>query len=96
MTCIFRYSDFDVTAQYTDKRTQTYYAGIGCEKDFVGSVYSIDGLYTHLLQNFHELLEGGKQKVSYEKLIKPVFIINAIKRSFENGTEELIGKVEEI
>ena len=96
VTCVFRYADFDVTAQYANKSFQTYYVGISCENDYIGTVYSVKGLYTHLLQNFHDLLEGGEQKISYETLIKPVFIMNAIKRSFENGTEELIGEAGEI
>ena len=37
---------------------------------------------------FYSLLLGGKQKISYDDFIAPVFIMNAIKRSLDSGCEE--------
>ena len=45
---------------------------------------------------YYDLLKGGEQKQTYNEIIAPVAIINAIKRSFENDTEEAVIRAEEI
>ena len=40
------------------------------------------------------LLDGGKMEKSYEDFILPVFVMNAILRSYESGKKEEINKIE--
>ena len=44
--------------------------------------------------NFYGLLCGKNQRLSYEDLIAPVFVLNAIKRSLDSGKEEKVNKFE--
>jgi hypothetical protein len=42
------------------------------------------------LSEFHALLQGGEQHVTYSDFIAPVFIMNAIERALQSGKEEPI------
>ena len=44
--------------------------------------------------DFYKLLCGEAQTKSYEDFIKPVFVMNAINRSFKSGKEEKVGSFE--
>ena len=88
-TCVFRYDAYDVTGVYTENN-YTYYAGISCEKEVVGSMYDLEHCPESEFAAFYQILKGGEQEQSYDDFFAPVFILNAIHRSIQSG------KIEEV
>lgn len=88
-TCVIRYEEYDVTIEYV-AGNYLYYAGISCEKDVVGKVYSLDNCFTEEFMEIYDLLKGEEQKQSYEDFFAPVYILNAIERSMKSGKEEIV------
>ncbi len=96
LTFVARYKDYDVTGEFV-KGNYTYYVSASLEKDVLGDTYLVDSsLFAIEFERFYELLNGGKQRQSYEEFIAPIFILNAMQRSLKNGKEEVINKTEEI
>ena len=87
-TCVLRYENFDVIMEYVHLNG-LYYAGISCEKGFVGDSYS-DLPFDKEFMEFHDLLLGHPQPKSYEDFFAPVYVQNAIARSIQSGKEEVI------
>ncbi len=89
---LFHYENYDCVGLFTDK-SRLYYASRMAENGT--SSYDIpttnDWFYREF-KEFHELLNGGEQKTSYEDFIAPVFIMNAIDRSLASGKEEAVAK----
>ena len=94
LTCVIRYKDFDVAVQYPDK-ADLYHANVMLEKKVTGGKISLSGCYEKEFAEFYDILKGGKQKVSYDEFIAPVFLLNAINRSMESGKEEKVNKISE-
>ena len=87
--CLVRYDDYDVNLCYVDHNGY-YYAGINCEKGYMGDGYSLEGCSELELLEFYGLLNGQKQRETYEELFAPVYVLNALKRAFESGEEEKV------
>ena len=87
VTVIFRYEEFDITAHYgTGKYTMLAHF----ERE---SIYTdIEGAdsFQREFDDFEKTVRYKKMSTSYERLIKPVFVLNAINRSLESGKEEKI------
>jgi len=91
---IFRYDGFDVTGTYVNGNG-SYYAMRHSEKGIEASgIYNATATECSKQEfaEYYELLNGGKSKISYEDFIAPVFIMNAIVRSLNNGQEEIIAR----
>ena len=87
LTVIFRYDDFDVTGVYVEG-SYCYYAARSSESGVKGSEYPVDdSCFKTEFSNILSLLNGGEQKISYDDMIAPVFVMNAISRSLESGEE---------
>ena len=93
---IVNYGGFNVALNYAVKN-YNYFVGVSTKDDFVieKTAHAADS-FEHEFIEFAELLEGKNQPRSYNDFIAPVFILNAICRSFENGREEKINRVPEI
>lgn len=87
---LFHYDKYDCIGLYCDNNYE-YYASRMSEKSSKGLqiTYSEDWFYNEFAE-FHSLLHGGNQSLTYEEFISPVFIINAVKRSLSSGREEFI------
>lgn len=92
-TCVVRYDEYDVVLFYTED-SSVYYQAIDYEKKFLGEELSLKGCAEKEFLEFHELLVTRKQKISYEELFAPVYVINAIDRAIKSGKEEPIVKYE--
>ncbi len=92
-TGIVRYDDYDVSITYTDGNHH-YAAGVSCENKIEGGEYPIDGGFEKEFREFYELLAGGEQQKPYDKMLAPVFVLNAMNRSIESGNEEIVNKFE--
>ena len=96
ITVVFRYKDYDVIGLYVDKNN-LYYAMRIAENGVHGEKLPINELnpcFKVEFDNFYGLLCGKNQRLSYEDLIAPVFVLNAIKRSLDSGKEEKVNKFE--
>ena len=90
ITVVFRYADFDITAQYVVGNFY-YYAARYAEKACAGQqveVLASSPCFRAEFDEFYRILEGGAQAQSYEDFIAPVFVLNAIFRAMESGKEE--------
>lgn len=88
-TVLFHYEDFDVAGVYCDG-LYLYHALRYAEKEAQGGEMDFGDAFYIEFEEFHKLLHGGEQKISYEDFISPVFIMNAIERAFESGKEEMV------
>lgn len=67
---------------------------------YFGQVVNADGIYSrevdisiiykHECEEFANMLRNGKMKYSYEELIKPVYLLNAIYESYTTGKRVVI------
>ena len=88
-TCVVRYENYDVTMTFVDGN-YNYYAGINCEKAYVGNEYNFNGCFEREFMEFYELLQGKEQKKSYEDFFAPVYLLNALDRAIKSGKEEAV------
>lgn len=92
VTFIARYKDFDVSGHYG---SLGYSVTIYEENDVYHK--NIDFLADDFLrefQRFEHMVRTGKMIMSYEELIKPVFILNAINKSLQTGEMVKVNKFE--
>ncbi len=69
-------------------------------RTYFGQVVNADGIYSrnvdisiiyrHECEEFAEMLRKGKMKYSYQQLIKPVYLLNAIYKSYTTGKRVLV------
>lgn len=85
-----RYKDFDVSLHYTSESSGTSCVLFGQSKNVYREI-DISAIYGHEVEKFIKMLRIGKMSMTYEELIKPVFIISAVKKAIETGKEVSIG-----
>lgn len=56
----------------------------------MGDHYTLEGCSELELLEFYGLLNGQKQRETYEELFAPVYVLDALKRAFEIGEEEKV------
>lgn len=86
-TVLFQYDDFNVTGLYTEGGNE-YYAARFAANGSIGGVVAANVMKEWHKNEFAEyvaLLRGGEMVLSYEELIAPVFVLNAIDRASESG-----------
>ena len=87
------YEKFSVQGAYISSGSSFYGAVYGkkgvCHKDLIFGTDSFRSEMDDML----ELLNGGAMKKTYEAFILPVFVLNAIQRSLENGKWEEIPEI---
>ena len=91
-TVIFRYGDFDCVGLYVEKNNLYYACRMSeksCHGEYLKKTEDNDWYYMEFSE-FHSLLSGGEQNITYKDFIAPVFVMNAIKRSIDSGKEEAV------
>ena len=86
---IFRYEGFDVLGTYCND-SGAYFAARFTKGGTSGGAIAFGECFRREFREFYDLLSGGEQNISYEDFISPVFVMNAICRSFESGKEEMV------
>lgn len=89
VTTILRYSDFDVTLQFTP-HAAAYSCTVYSEARNYTREIDISRIYNHEVAEFMRMIHTGTPPQSYEALIKPVAVIQAILRAMETGAEVAI------
>ena len=90
ITVIFKYESYDVVGLFTDGNYK-YYAMRASEEEVKGANFYVVGsspCFYDEFDEFYETLSGAAQVSSFEDMIAPVFVLNAIARSLKTGNEE--------
>ena len=90
VTVLFHYEDFDCTGVFFDGNYLYYVCRMAEKSTKSYEIPSSNDWFYREFKEFHELLHGGEQNISYEEFISPVFIMNAIDRSLASGKEEAV------
>ena len=93
--CLFNYDNVDVSGTYINGNYR-YYAGIDCADGSLLEPCEFGTAFVDEFMHFHTILTGGEMHQSYDDFFAPVFILNAIVRSYENGTCEKVLRAEDI
>lgn len=83
---IANYGSFDVVANYAN--THNYYVTLLGKGDGVAKASFLTferTSFVHEMNDMLDLLRGGEMKLTYDEFILPVFIMNAIERSYTTG-----------
>lgn len=88
---LFHYESYDCVGLFTDG-LYVYYAARMAERGVSGyEIPSTSAWFYEEFKEFYALLDGAAPSISYEDMISPVFIMNAIERSLISGGEETVG-----
>ena len=87
---LFHYEDFDCVGVFFDSNYLYYVCRMAEKSTKSYEVPSSGEWFYREFKEFHELLHGAEQNITYEEFISPVFIMNAIDRSLASGKEESI------
>ncbi len=90
---LFHYAAYDCVGLFCD-RNGLYYAARMAEKGTRSfDIPTTTDWYYREFREFYALLCGAASPVTYEDFIAPVFIMNAIERSLQSGSEEAVRAV---
>lgn len=89
LTIVFRYDNYDIIGvaeelggSYYISRHSTYHV-----KGYEMMVTFDNPCFLKEFDEFHDIVKGADQRITYEDFIAPVFVMNAIKRSIDTGKE---------
>ncbi len=92
LSVIFRYEDFDVTALFAEKN-YIYYAVRQTEEGAFGGQFPVeDECFKGELMEFLKLLTKESEGEKAERMLKPVYIMDALQSSLKNGGKEIVVK----
>ena len=92
VSVVFSYDGYDAIGYFVE-HNYVYHACRFSEKSTDGGeLVSTDecNWFKKEFDEYYDILMGGEQKISYRDFISPVFVMNAIERSLENGKEEIV------
>ena len=91
ITVTFRYDDYDINGIFVFNN-YLYYVARFAEKSNSGKTLNLreSKCFYNEFAEFHRILNGGEQSVSYEDFVAPVFVMNAIDRAMQSGKEEKV------
>ncbi len=89
VVAVARYEKFDVTMHFCNESKSHSGIIFGTTKNHYREL-DITGIYTLEVTSFLNMLRSNKMKQSYEDIIKPVYIMDAILKSLETGSCEKI------
>ena len=90
LTVIFNFGDFDVCGHYTS--AYRYSATVNTSDNQIYNIFCDDGAYTYVneFDEFVEMVKNGIMHDSYENLVYPVKILDAIERSYKEKKEIVV------
>lgn len=87
--CLFRYENYDVTLNFTKDAKQYTAVIYGKEKNVVRNI-DITFIFKKEVEHYIHMLRTGEMPQTYEELVTPVVMINAIEESVRTGKEVAI------
>ncbi|MBQ7398877.1 MAG: Gfo/Idh/MocA family oxidoreductase [Clostridia bacterium] len=96
ISCFVNYDTFDVRGVFV-RRYYNYFAGVDFEKRSEFEEFGFGDAFVKEFNEMYHLLQGGEMHQSYEEFFAPVFVLNAIYRSYKNGGKcEKVNRIEDI
>lgn len=92
VTAVVRYDDYDVTNHF-NAGCYHYSASIYQKEQTLFQELSVDQIYQGECANFAHMLRTGEMDQTYEELVRPVYYMAAVERSYETGTEQEIPEI---
>lgn len=89
INCTVSYGEYDVALSFVDGN-YNYYAAVSLDGGCVGKTVTLDGVFEKEFGEFYDVLVGRSRGEDAGEFFSPVFIMNAIERSFESGRCEQI------
>lgn len=90
---LVHYPNFDVSGHYAEGMYD--YTCTVIRKDGVRHTpIHLDNAYTEECRGFARMLRQGNMEYSYEQLVQPVMLLNAIERSLKTGLPQPVAKAE--
>lgn len=93
VTVIVHYAGFDVTNHFIEG-VYDYTATVITTDGVAYSPISLDDIYLMEVRCFADMVRTGRMSHTYEELVAPVYLMDAIVRSFESGEKQLVGGFE--
>ena len=94
ITVLFRYADYDITGIFLNNASDAgiwlYSQSVLFEKGCLAGMDPLTNAASREFHSFYDVLRGEPAHHSYDELFAPVFIMNAIERSMNNGNEEAV------
>ena len=84
VVAMLEYTDFTVSLQFVEN-CDCYFCQVLTSKGVYSRNIELTFIYRHECDEFAEMLRHGTMKYSYEQLVKPVFLLNAIEESYTSG-----------
>lgn len=89
VTVVVHYKDFDVTNHYIEN-VYDYSGTVITNEGITHLPILLDNIYPRECECFANMLRHGIMSHSYEELVAPVFLMDAIEKSFTTGTKQYI------
>lgn len=89
VTALLHYADFDVSMHFTDGKYD-YSGTVVTAKESKALPISLAGSFETEAREFAHMLRTGEMAHTYEELVQPVFVLQAIYKSTKTGKREPI------
>lgn len=91
-TVIAKYDSMLVNLNFNNL-TPSYHLTVYGDKKVVSSELDMSIIYKLGFAKFIEMLKSGKMPLSFDDLVKPVYVLNAIQKSLDEGREVEISEI---
>ena len=86
---IVNYDGFSVNCNFVNDSYKSYAGAVYSKEKTVIKEISLDDIFLRECEEFVNMIRTGEMKRSYEDLIKPVYLLSAIKESYESGGKKV-------
>ena len=93
VTAVVHYPRFEVTNHFTEGAYH-YSAALMTTTGTRFEPLSIDGIYALECESFARMLREGTMDFSYDEIVRPVFVLDALRRSYLTGERQSVPAVE--
>lgn len=88
ISVIAKYATFQITLNFN--ASNEYFATVYGDKKSITAQLDISDIYRLGFEKFIEMINSGKMPLSLDKLLKPVYIIDAINKSLKENKEIIL------
>jgi predicted dehydrogenase len=89
---IFHYENYDCVGLYSSECWHYHVSRVAVDRLTSCPIPDLANCFVREFDEYYKLLCGDAQKLTYEELVSPVFIMNAIDRSLQSGKTEEVRK----
>lgn len=86
---LLAYKSFDVALHFMDG-AYSYGAVVRGRDSITMQSINIDDCYRLEAEEFAKMLASGQSSISHRELIQPIYLLNALEKSFQTGTKQAV------